>query len=79
MSPKALPSPSFSVETFSLPLSMEDMTDKIRMPNPNALQTALEQKLANCQKIVRWAIVRIEDSGHNKTVWCEGAYERLQS
>ncbi len=75
MSPSPAIDSTFSVQTFSIRLEWAKENSKTFV-DAQELQTRLEQQLAGCRKILRWAIVQMEQSGDNTLLWCEGAYER---
>ena len=62
-----------TVESFSLGLEGFDQVLQAEQPI-QAIEAQLMKRLTDPIRLLRWAIVRVEDRPNGRMFWCEGAY-----
>jgi hypothetical protein len=74
MSSSSLPKTGLqTVESFQL--CLDDLGEVLHAESPAKwLEAQLLSRLTNPVRLLRWAIVNVEESPEGRRFWCEGAY-----
>lgn len=65
------------VESFNV--CLEDWDGAINADHPvETVESALLAQLESPARLLRWAVVRVEEEGSARRFWCEGAYLKIK-